>query len=214
MIERTHRDQRCGRSTGSSGWGPSRGCRMPSSWSGSSPVAMRRPSRQLVARHGPMVLAVCRGVLREEHAAEDAFQATFLILVRKAGAIRGRGALGGWLHRVAHRVAVQAHADARRRRKQERRAGVLRLDERAGDESRDDARAAVHEEMAGCRSGIACRWCSAIWRAGRTPRLPRSCAAARRRSAGGSPRPASGSGAAVPPRGRSPRRRTRRGAGA
>ena len=66
----------------------------------------------MVARHGPMVLAVCRGVLRDEHATEDAFQATFLILVRKAGAIRGRAALGGWLYRVAHRVAVQANAGA------------------------------------------------------------------------------------------------------
>ena len=60
----------------------------------------------LVARHGPMVLAVCRGVLRDEHAAEDAFQATFLILVRKASVLWVGESLGGWLHRVAHRVAT------------------------------------------------------------------------------------------------------------
>src|SRR5262249_55011311 len=63
----------------------------------------------LLARHGPMVLTVCRGVLRDEHAAEDAFQATFLILVRKAGGLWVGESLGGWLHRVAHRVAHQAH---------------------------------------------------------------------------------------------------------
>ena len=67
----------------------------------------------LVARHGPMVLGVCRGILRDPSDAEDAFQATFLVLVKKARTIRGRQALGGWLYRVAHRVAVQANRAAR-----------------------------------------------------------------------------------------------------
>src|SRR5580692_3310462 len=58
----------------------------------------------LVARHGPMVLSVCRGILRDPNDAEDAFQATFLILVKKAGSIRGQLILGGWLYRVAHRA--------------------------------------------------------------------------------------------------------------
>jgi RNA polymerase sigma factor (sigma-70 family) len=104
----------------------------------------------LVARHGPMVLAVCRGLLDDPHAAEDAFQATFLILAKKAGAIRGRDALGGWLHRVARRVALQANADARRRRTQERSAGALQLQSATVPraEPRDDDRAAVHEEVA------------------------------------------------------------------
>src|SRR4051794_33881891 len=70
----------------------------------------------LVERHGPRVLAVCRGVLRDEHAAEDAFQATFLVLVRKAGSIWVGESLDGWLHRVAYRVSLQAVADAARRR--------------------------------------------------------------------------------------------------
>src|SRR3954467_14963339 len=74
----------------------------------------------LVARHGPMVLSVCRGVLRDPDGAEDAFQATFLILVKKAPTIRSHQALGGWLYQVAHRVAVQANVAAARRRARER----------------------------------------------------------------------------------------------
>ncbi len=74
----------------------------------------------LVARHGPMVLAVCRGVLRDPHEAQDAFQATFLVLVRKAGTVRADGSLGGWLYRVARRVAAQAGSGASRRRRVER----------------------------------------------------------------------------------------------
>src|ERR1700759_180664 len=73
----------------------------------------------LVARHGPMVLATCRAVLRHDHDVEDAFQATFLVLARKARSVRAGDALGGWLHRVAYRAAVQASADSRRWRRRE-----------------------------------------------------------------------------------------------
>jgi RNA polymerase sigma factor (sigma-70 family) len=69
----------------------------------------------LVARHGPMVLGVCRRVLRDERDVEDAFQATFLVLVRRAGAIRDGDLVGRWLHGVAHRVAVRARAHSARR---------------------------------------------------------------------------------------------------
>ena len=69
----------------------------------------------LVARHGPMVWNVCRGVLSDSHAAEDAFQATFLILVRKAGSIRRRETLASWLYGVARRVAVRARKNGDRR---------------------------------------------------------------------------------------------------
>src|SRR6516165_11293864 len=76
----------------------------------------------LVGRHGPMVLGVCGRILGDVHAAEDAFQATFLILVRRAGAIRKRAALGSWLHGVAYRAALKARAREACRRRHEREA--------------------------------------------------------------------------------------------
>jgi RNA polymerase sigma factor (sigma-70 family) len=62
----------------------------------------------LLKRHGPMVLGVCRHVLRRDQDAEDAFQATFLVLARKAGAIHNREILGCWLYEVAYRTAIRA----------------------------------------------------------------------------------------------------------
>src|SRR2546429_2515816 len=68
----------------------------------------------LVQRHGPMVLGVCLRILHDMHDAEDAFQATFLVLARKAGAIGRRERLGPWLHGVAQRTALKARANAAR----------------------------------------------------------------------------------------------------
>jgi RNA polymerase sigma factor (sigma-70 family) len=76
----------------------------------------------LVRRHGPKVLGICRRVLRHEHDAEDAFQATFLMLVREAAAIGRREAVGSWLYRVAFRTALRARVLAGRRAAQ---AGAL-----------------------------------------------------------------------------------------
>jgi RNA polymerase sigma factor (sigma-70 family) len=78
----------------------------------------------LVHRHGPMVLGVCRRVLRDAMDAEDAFQATFLVLVRKAPSIVPRSQLAPWLHGVAHKTALKAKAMNRRRRVKEREAGA------------------------------------------------------------------------------------------
>jgi RNA polymerase sigma factor (sigma-70 family) len=73
---------------------------------------------ELVRRHGPMVHGVCRRVLGDDHNTEDAFQATFLILSRKATSIRSSEALGCWLHRVALNAAVRLRRDIVRRREQ------------------------------------------------------------------------------------------------
>ncbi len=62
----------------------------------------------ILTRHGPMVLGVCRRVLNDPNDVDDAFQATFLVLVRKASSIRHGEVLGTWLHGVARRVATRA----------------------------------------------------------------------------------------------------------
>lgn len=80
---------------------------------------------ELVRRHGPMVLGVCRRVLGDGHAAEDAFQATFLLLVRKPGTLREPDLLASWLYGVACRTAMKARARASRQRKTEQRADAM-----------------------------------------------------------------------------------------
>ncbi|WP_406695574.1 sigma-70 family RNA polymerase sigma factor [Singulisphaera sp. Ch08] len=78
----------------------------------------------LVTRHGPMVLNVCRGLLRNSHDAEDAFQAAFLVLARKAGSLRQPELVGPWLHGVAHRTARQVKSGNERRRRREAEAAM------------------------------------------------------------------------------------------
>src|SRR5262245_14254293 len=76
----------------------------------------------LVQRHSALVYAVCRRVLRQTQDAEDAMQATFLVLARKAGSIHKRRSVGSWLHGVALRTALSARKSAMRRRKHEEKA--------------------------------------------------------------------------------------------
>ena len=83
-----------------------------------------RAVEQLVRRHGPMVLGVCRRVLRNESDAEDAFQATFVVFVLKAASIQPRAKVGNWLYGVAHKTALKARAMNQTRRVKERDAGM------------------------------------------------------------------------------------------
>src|SRR4051794_17823657 len=77
----------------------------------------------LLRRHGPMVLGVCRRGLRDEHLAEDAFQATFLVLERKAQSLTQPALVGSWLSGVARRIATEARTKMARRRTREGQAG-------------------------------------------------------------------------------------------
>ena len=101
----------------------------------------------LMARYGPMVLGVCRVVLRDDHAAEDAFQDTFLMLARKASVLRPSGALGGWLYRVARRNALRARVDVESRRGREREAMALADARTGGTSAWDDWVPVLHEEI-------------------------------------------------------------------
>ena len=79
----------------------------------------------LLHRHGPMVLGVCRRILQNDADAQDAFQATFLVFLRKAATIIPRAMVGNWLHGVAYKTALKAQAMNRQRRAKEREAGAI-----------------------------------------------------------------------------------------
>ena len=102
----------------------------------------------LLYRHGPMVLGVCRSVLRNEADAEDAFQATFLILARKAASIRKTASVASWLHGVAHRTALKARAKSATREKNEARAPRRPVSD-PDDLAWREVQQVLHEELAG-----------------------------------------------------------------
>ncbi len=99
----------------------------------------------LVARHGPTVWAVCRRQLRNPADAEDAFQATFLVLLRKGRSLTGVTSVGGWLYRVAFRTALKARTSAARRSRRE--SVAAKPEATLASEFNEDA-AAVHDELA------------------------------------------------------------------
>jgi RNA polymerase sigma factor (sigma-70 family) len=101
----------------------------------------------LVRRHGSMVWGVCRRVLRNYHDAEDAFQATFLVFVRKVASIASPELLANWLYGVAHQTALKARATTAKRRAHERQ--VIHMPERAATthKLRDDLEALLDQEV-------------------------------------------------------------------
>jgi RNA polymerase sigma factor (sigma-70 family) len=101
----------------------------------------------LVGRHGPMVWGVCRRVLGSVHDAEDAFQASFLVLARKAASIASRELLANWLYGVAHRTALKARSAAVRRHARERQLGNLPEPPAARPGLEPDALALLDQEL-------------------------------------------------------------------
>src|SRR5262245_31126122 len=101
----------------------------------------------LVHRHGPMVWGVCCRLLQSHHDAEDAFQATFLVLVRKAASVRPRELVANWLYGVAHRTALKARATTARRRGREKQ--VMAVPEPAREQQQlwDDLRPLLDQEL-------------------------------------------------------------------
>ncbi len=102
----------------------------------------------LVERHGPMVLRICRQILGDTDEAQDAFQATFLVFVRRASSIRKRNSLASWLHGVARRVSRRTRVDAARRRKYER-LGAAKAMETRDDQSQSGSWPELHDAIAG-----------------------------------------------------------------
>jgi RNA polymerase sigma factor (sigma-70 family) len=101
----------------------------------------------ILERHGPLVLGLCRRLLEHEQDAEDAFQATFLILARKAGSIRKREALAGWLYEVAYRVAMRMRAAAGRQRALERQTTDMPQTDPVAEAAWREVRPILDEEL-------------------------------------------------------------------
>jgi RNA polymerase sigma factor (sigma-70 family) len=101
----------------------------------------------LLKRHGPLVLAECRRILEHDQDAEDAFQATFLVLAKSAASIRKPQALASWLHGVAYRIATKARVGAARRRVKERQVAVMAAVETERDYTSSELRQILDEEI-------------------------------------------------------------------
>jgi RNA polymerase sigma factor (sigma-70 family) len=101
----------------------------------------------LLRRHGRLVWHICRRVLHNEHDAEDAFQATFLVLARKAGSIRQAESVSSWLHGVAHRIAMETKRKAARRRAHERQVPCHSPQPAISETAWQDLQEALDEEL-------------------------------------------------------------------
>jgi RNA polymerase sigma factor (sigma-70 family) len=101
----------------------------------------------IVERHGRMVLGVCRQLLNDRQEADDAFQATFLVLVHKGRSIKKASSLAHWLHGVARRIALKANGHAARRRRYERQGVDMTMAVSLVDETSRELRPVLHEEV-------------------------------------------------------------------
>ncbi|HEX3448241.1 MAG TPA: RNA polymerase sigma factor [Isosphaeraceae bacterium] len=106
----------------------------------------------LMQRHGPMVWHVCRSLVFDDHDAEDAFQASFLVLVQKAGSLRAHETIGPWLYAVAYRIGLNARAASSRRQTVERAAAAKAMEVRSSgrrDQSNEieELASLVHQEI-------------------------------------------------------------------
>ena len=126
----------------------------------------------LVERHASMVLCTCRSVVGNEHDAEDAFQATFLILATKAGGLRVRESLGPWLSAVAHRVSRGARAVALARAARELRAAQLAAEQIQDPNAAAKSRQSCTRRSTAFPSDTGFRSCSATCKAARIMKLP------------------------------------------
>jgi RNA polymerase sigma factor (sigma-70 family) len=102
---------------------------------------------ELVRRHGPMVWGICRRVLQNHHEAEDAFQATFLVLVRRAASITPRDMVGNWLYGVAHQTAVKARTMLAKRRTRERQGTAVPEPQAPEQDAWDDLQLVLDQEL-------------------------------------------------------------------
>jgi hypothetical protein len=129
----------------------------------------------LMQRHGPMVRGVCWRLLRHEADTDDAFQATFLVMLRKARSIRKRRSLGSWLYGVAFRTALRARAPSRRNEGDTSCGGrPRRLPSPGAMQPGGNSVRSSTKSCRDCRKSIGTRWCCATWKAGRATRPPTS----------------------------------------
>ena len=105
----------------------------------------RQAIAAIIARHGPVVMGACRRILKNEHDASDAFQVTFLVLLKKASSLGHYSTLAGWLYNVAHRVSMKSKSQSYRRQNREQSGNEMTPT--APSSTDDDTIQLIHEEL-------------------------------------------------------------------